>query len=756
MSQSDKFSADQLHAYIMCGGGGTRLWPLSRADNPKQNLTLIGTSTMLEQTAARTSQLTLQGIDVAVNLMGGQSQIPEMTGVMQRLALKKGWLISEPSGKNTAPAVATASLVSAARGEAVGHDPLVLMLPSDHIINPVEKLITTIGHGVEAANNGQIVVFGVEPATPATGYGYIEVDGDSPVAPVVSFREKPDLATAKAYQASGRHLWNAGIFLFRASTMIEALQQYRPDILERTRATVDASTVQDGLIQLDYDLFQQVPAESIDFAVMERAHNITVVRASFEWHDVGSFASLMALADKDNDDNAIFGDVIAHGSRGNLLHSEGPLIATVGVENLAVVATNDVTLITPLNRCEEVRQIVTTLDDEQRPETKVSPWLTEKGARPGSMKGQWHDWLFHKALPYWASHGLDRSTGGFHEVLDLDGLSIGSDKRLRTMARMIYTYALASEQGWHGNAEEVVQHGFAFLTAAEPAPLGGWFKTFDARSSPVDRNEDTYDHAFVLLALAQAKKAGIEPPEGMLQRVLAVIDALQFADENGTSLGYAEDSAGSLPRRSNPHMHLLEAFMLAYEAYGDRSTLERSLQIRELLETRMFDGTQMLLGEAFDQNLGFAGGSIEYFEPGHHFEWAHLLSRLAVLSETKPSEKISSLFSSAMALGINPVTSLAYDQVYRSGAPVHQRSRAWVQTEMLGCLISLAKTKHAHLEFAAERCAQNLWHHYIKPAPAGMWIDVVDGRGRVATNTVPASTFYHLINCIGDYVGFDH
>lgn len=155
MSQSDKFSADQLHAYIMCGGGGTRLWPLSRADNPKQNLTLIGTSTMLEQTAARTSQLTLQGIDVAVNLMGGQSQIPEMTGVMQRLALKKGWLISEPSGKNTAPAVATASLVSAARGEAVGHDPLVLMLPSDHIINPVEKLITAIGHGVEAANNGK-------------------------------------------------------------------------------------------------------------------------------------------------------------------------------------------------------------------------------------------------------------------------------------------------------------------------------------------------------------------------------------------------------------------------------------------------------------------------------------------------------------------------------------------------------------------------------------------------------------------------
>lgn len=761
MKQLDLKTADHLHAYIMCGGGGTRLWPLSRADNPKQNLTLVSNTTMLQQTAARTARLCFDGVEVGINLMGGQAQLADMFSVMHELGQQSGLLITEPFGKNTAPAVATASLVSASVGLKQGLDPLVLILPSDHIIAPVEKLITAINHGKDAADRGDIVVFGVEPTTPATGYGYIKVENSATIAPVLSFREKPDLETATRYLASGRHLWNAGIFLFRASTMIHALKSHCPDILDCTRATLDGSAADNGLIQLDPDLFQLIPAESIDFAVMEKASNITVVRADFDWHDVGSFASLMALADKDAAGNAVRGDVISHESSGNLLHSEGPLIATVGVNNLAVVATEDVTLITPLDRCEEVRHIVSALDQNQRREANTSPWLAEKGVLPGSLAARWREWLFKHSLPFWASHDLDHVHGGFHEVLDLSGHTTGADKRLRTMARMTYTYARAVTMGWQGDATSVVQHGFEFFNTAQQAPLGGWFKTFDAASIAKDTAEDAYDHAFVLLALAQAKLAGISPPNGMLDRVMGVVDALALTDKDGRFNGYAEDSAATLPRRSNPHMHLLEAFMLAYEAFEDPSFLHRSIQIQSLLETRFFDSKSLLLAEAFDQDLGFAGGAINSFEPGHQFEWAYLLNRLASLvdlagvkvpGDASPSTAINGLFSNALALGINPVTGLAYDIVHRSGAPVHDRSRAWVQAEMLGCLTSLTSTHHAHLRYAAERCAHKLWQHYIQPAPNGMWIDVVDGRGRPATDTVPASTFYHLINCVDRYM----
>ncbi len=741
--------SNTLFAYIMCGGGGTRLWPLSRADNPKQNLSLTTSHSMLDETITRFLSSDIAGVVSTVNLMGGASQIDAMGASLEGASGLTGSIILEPFGKNTAPAVALASLHAITQN----HDPYVLILPSDHVIQPVEKFGVTIAAGLPAADDGQIVVFGIEPHSPATGYGYIEVADHQAVAPVQSFREKPDLETAKRYVKSGKHLWNAGIFLFRASTMLAALKKHAPEILGTCKATFENSPVsRDNFLPLNAELFANVPADSIDFAVMERADNVTVVRADFEWHDVGSFASLQNLHGSGSTKSTHLGDILSHECDNTLLHSEGPMIAAVGLTDMAVVATPDVVLVTPLDRAEDIRKIVDQLDKSGRSETKRTPWLAENGAQPGRMASTLKDWLMSQALPYWAAHGCDRGYGGFHEVLDFDGNPMDVDKRLRTMARQIFSYAKAVEMGWTGEALSVVQHGLTFLNDAPAEPLGGWGKTFLADSSPHDRTEDLYDHAFVLLALAQCRQVGIAFDATLQSRAFDFVDSLRVTTSDGGFLGYHEDGEQSLPRRSNPHMHLLEAFLAWYRATGESKYLARASEIVGLLQSHFFDRDNMLLGEAFDAGLNFTGGEVRAFEPGHHFEWARLLHDYAAFSNSTVEPEAFRLFANGKALGLNPVNHFAHDLVAADGSPDHQSSRCWVQTEYISILSTLSANGKFHLAFEAERMMERLWHHYIAPAPDGQWIDVVDWRGRPATNTVPASTFYHLINCIDVYL----
>ena len=740
---------ESLQAYVMCGGGGTRLWPLSRADNPKQNLNLSSSRSMLVETIERIQGSEIPGVISTINLMGGISQIDNMSSSLANILDRQGSIIAEPFGKNTAPAVAIASLHAAANNE----DPYVLILPSDHVITPVNEFSKAISNGLDAASKGQIVVFGIKPDSPATGYGYIEIAHKSRVAPVLSFREKPDIKTAKSYLISGKHLWNAGIFLFRASTMISALKLHAPEILNACKDTIDNSlNTSVETVELDSEYFSRVPADSIDFAVMEHATNVTVVQADFNWHDVGSFSSLQSLRNDGSKSTTHFGDVISHDCKNALLHSEGPLIAAVGLKEIAVIATPDVTLVTPLHRAEEVKKLVAGLEESGRSVTKQSPWLPESGAVPGNIKQQFLDWLHLRALPYWAQNGCDEKYGGFHEVLDFQGNSVGADKRLRTMARQIFTYAKAKEMGWKGDSTKIISHGISFLKSCSPEKLGGWAKTFKANSSPLDRSEDLYDHAFVLLALAQCQIVGFNVPNVLLQRVLGVLDSLKIPPSSDQFLGYQENGENELPRRSNPHMHLLEAFLAAYRATNDQTYLDRAAEIVCLLEDHFYDPINLMLGEAFDADLKFEGGMVKEFEPGHHFEWARLLLEFATVNESKPIVAINALFANGKALGINPVSNLAHDLVSSNGTPDHLSARCWVQTEYASCLNTLCLNGKSHLAFEAERTMENLWNKYIVPAPDGMWIDVVDGRGNPVSQTAPASTFYHLIGCIDIYI----
>jgi mannose/cellobiose epimerase-like protein (N-acyl-D-glucosamine 2-epimerase family) len=240
-----------------------------------------------------------------------------------------------------------------------------------------------------------------------------------------------------------------------------------------------------------------------------------------------------------------------------------------------------------------------------------------------------------------------------------------------------------------------------------------------------------------------------------MNRVMGVFDGLRQTNEQGEACGYAEDCLGSQPRRSNPHMHMLEAFLAWYEASGDEASLQRATEIVDLFRQKFYDSNSLLLGESFDQKLHHLNGCVTLFEPGHQFEWAHLLSKYAEMSKEQPLHEINGLFAMAKSLGTNPVTGLTYGEVDSSGKPLNLNSRCWMQTEMLSCLSTMAVGSMPYLAFEADRCAAQLWTNFINPAPSGMWIDVVDGRGHPATATVPASTFYHLINCIDAYTNIN-
>ncbi|MBL4539764.1 MAG: mannose-1-phosphate guanylyltransferase, partial [Oceanicaulis sp.] len=315
---------------ILCGGGGTRLWPLSTPRTPKQFLPLTGPQSMVAETLARVSDDGLFGPAMAIGSSRHRDALQqELPGVR---------LVLEPMGRNSAPAIAAATLLA---------DPeeILLILPADHHIKDVAAFHRTIRNAQPAACEGQIVTFGIKPDFPATGYGYIEaLPADSAAKPVARFVEKPDVETARTYIETGRFYWNAGIFMFTARVMREALAAHAPDILE----SVQAALTEEG--QLDRTLFSQCRSESIDYAVMEAADNISVLPASMGWSDVGDFRAVHALhAEAAHDPVVLRGAVVAPGAERVFIQSSGPKVAVHGLDAIAVIATRDAVLVSSLD-----------------------------------------------------------------------------------------------------------------------------------------------------------------------------------------------------------------------------------------------------------------------------------------------------------------------------------------------------------------------------------------------------------------------
>ncbi|MDG6348198.1 mannose-1-phosphate guanylyltransferase/mannose-6-phosphate isomerase [Luteimonas sp. 8-5] len=370
----------KLQPVLLSGGSGTRLWPLSREAYPKQFLPLAGADTMLQATWQRVAPLA--GTAAPIVVAGEDHRFLVAEQLRQSGGMPAGaapTILLEPVGRNTAPAIAAAALQAMAGGE----DPLLLVLPSDHVVGDPEAFRAAVRTAAVAAEAGALVTFGIVPTAAETGFGYIHADMERAepadgVRKVLRFVEKPDEATARGYLESGGYYWNSGMFLFRASRYLEELARFRSDILDGTRAAFGAARRDGDFVRLDAEAFAATPAESIDYAVMERTDAAMVLPVDIGWSDVGSWSALWDVARRDADGNAHHGDVIAVDSRNSYAWSRR-LVALVGVDDVVVVETDDAVLVARKDKVQQVKDVVARLKDEQRSQAALHrevhrPW----------------------------------------------------------------------------------------------------------------------------------------------------------------------------------------------------------------------------------------------------------------------------------------------------------------------------------------------------------------------------------------------
>ena len=373
----------QIVPVILCGGSGTRLWPLSRAGFPKQFLVLSGTTSLFQQAIQRVNGLGADDILVGDTLIvTGEEhrflaldQLREMPEVAPTLLL-------EPVGRNTAPALTFAALQAVKNGE----DPILVVTPADQTVKNSAAFTDAVQRSVRAAANGSIVILGITPDKPETGYGYIKGQTDVGIYgehSVDKFTEKPDIFTARAYLESAGYFWNSGMFVLRASIWLAALAQFRPDILQATVRSCDVVSSDLPFVRPDKTLFTNILSESIDYAVMEHCPgsnvDIKMITLDAGWNDLGSWEAVWQVGESDGDGNVTRGDTILADTKNTFVHSSSRLVSTVGVDNLVIIETADAILIADKSQSQHVKKIVNQLVKDNRQEDNLHrkvhrPW----------------------------------------------------------------------------------------------------------------------------------------------------------------------------------------------------------------------------------------------------------------------------------------------------------------------------------------------------------------------------------------------
>lgn len=348
---------------ILCGGSGTRLWPLSRSGFPKQFLCLTSNESLFQQAAQRLSKIRNADIQVARPIIvTGEEHRFLAAEQLREAGIELGVGLLEPVGRNTAPALTLAALAAIEGGQ----DPILVATPADQMVADSVAFTAAMQHAITEAANGSIIIFGVKPDRPENGYGYIKtaVTPSSPFA-VERFVEKPNASTAQSYLNEGGYYWNAGIFVLRASVWLRALKQFRPDIAKATQQAWDKRSTDVAFIRPGKAEFAVIPSESVDYAVMERcpgsSFSIKMVPLDAGWNDLGAWDAVWNVMDKDERGNAHLGDVLTSDSCNNLVHATSRLVSLVGVENLVVVETPDAVLVVEKSRSQDVKHIVNKL-----------------------------------------------------------------------------------------------------------------------------------------------------------------------------------------------------------------------------------------------------------------------------------------------------------------------------------------------------------------------------------------------------------
>lgn len=363
---------------ILSGGSGSRLWPLSREYYPKQLLALTSERTLLQETAHR-----LDGIDNVLSpiIVCNEEHRFLVAEQLRQVRVSPSSIILEPVGRNTAPALTLAAMSLLDKDM----DPIMLVMPADHIISDIEAFQAIVKDGASLAAKDRLVTFGIVPESPATGYGYIK-KGEG--TDIVAFVEKPGEEAAIAYLESGDYLWNSGVFMIKASVWVEELRRFRPDIADAIEAAIKQGREDQDFFRAEQELFRKCPSESIDYAVMEKTGRASVLPLAAGWSDIGAWSSLWKVSDHDDAGNVFDGDVLQYNTRDTMVIAQHRLVATVGVSDMIIVETPDAVLVCHKDQSQDVKQIVEQLKDSKRTEHKIHrkvyrPWGSYEGVDAG-------------------------------------------------------------------------------------------------------------------------------------------------------------------------------------------------------------------------------------------------------------------------------------------------------------------------------------------------------------------------------------
>ncbi|MEX0624884.1 MAG: mannose-1-phosphate guanylyltransferase/mannose-6-phosphate isomerase, partial [Saccharospirillum sp.] len=367
---------------LLAGGVGSRLWPVSRELFPKQCIALADPELSLAQQTLKRVQAAGIGAEPIVVCNDEHRFL-----IAQQMADlgTKAELILEPEGRNTAPAIALAAF------QALERDPeaTLVVLPADHVMKNIGAFRDVVQEAIIQSKSEFLVTFGIKPTYPETGYGYIEAAETDSTSAVVAFREKPDAETAARYLAAGNYFWNSGMFVFKARVYLEELKQFQPAIYDATQAAMANKYADLDFIRVDAEAFAKSPSDSIDYAIMERTERAVVVPYSGDWSDIGAWSALYDLSEKDNQDNVLQGDVLTEDASGNLIRAESRLVAAIGVQNMAIIETDDAVVVVPRERAQDVKFIVNQLKAAGRTEHHVHarvhrPWGSYKTINLGN------------------------------------------------------------------------------------------------------------------------------------------------------------------------------------------------------------------------------------------------------------------------------------------------------------------------------------------------------------------------------------
>lgn len=730
---------------VLCGGSGSRLWPLSRKSAPKQFHNLATEKTMLCETLDRVSTSLSEAIYDPARVIGSAKFEELISEQSQSSTTEIDRFILEPCMRDTCAAIA-ASIADLAQTRP---DQIVLVLPSDHHVADIAGFSSVVKQAAASvSSDGGIMTIGIKPSRPETQFGYIErAEGNGPVYNVARFREKPDLAAAKAYLDLGTFFWNAGIFMFRVGDMAAEFERQQPEIWKNACLSVELGNLKDKHHYLDQKSFEACEKISIDYGIMEQATSIRTIQAAFDWSDLGSWNQLHETAQKDNKGNVIVGDVVSTGVYNSYIRAEDRPVAIAGIDDIVVVSQPDALMIVHREKSFLVKELHGMVS-----KTAWPPKLINSSGKQVPYLDNVRDWIFNQALPYWALKGIDYQNGGVHEALDYAGSPVDlGHKRLRVLARQIYCYSQAHMLGWDGDSTKILDHCVDTLINTGWHKDGGFIHLFNMDGTVQDDRRDTYDQCFVLLGLANlwAVKKDTNAKEWG-EKTLEFMDRELADSESG---GFYETPDKSGTRRANPHMHFFEAMIAWYEATGDQAYLDRAANIADLFKTKFFDHENWRLHEIFDENWTPLNNDVNHVEPGHHYEWVWLLLRYVKLSgDTSLKNYARKLYATALSFGHYPQTDAVALTMHYDGSKLSPTGRMWCQTE--GLKAALAMQEHGMTVDGnlATRMLDQIFNRYLNTPQAGGWYDAADSSGRIVSTNMPSSTFYHVLCAFAEYL----